>query len=99
MGLDGSISKCTPSQQVYNNCFRDIFEDSWFCLFQAYPKYFTKILNALSREFIDRLKSQNDPDSNLVISNLETYLISQQFRKEPEGRALAITDESKSLRA
>jgi len=70
-----------------------------FRLFQAYPKPFTKILNALSREFIDRLKSQNDPDSNPVISNLETYLISQQFRKEPEGRALAITDESKSLRA
>ena len=70
-----------------------------FRLFQAYPKPFTKNLNALSREFIDRLKSQNDPDSNPVISNLETYLISQQFRKEPEGRALAITDESKSLRA
>jgi len=70
-----------------------------FRLFQAYPKPFKKNLNALSREFIGRMKSQNDPDSNLVISKLETYLISQQFRKEPEGRALAITDESKSLRA
>lgn len=70
-----------------------------FRLFQAYPKPFTKLLNAISREFIDKLKSQNDPDSNPVISNLETYLTSQQFRKEPEGRALAITDESKNLRA
>lgn len=70
-----------------------------FRLFQAYPKPFTKVLNAISREFIDRLKSQNDPDSNPVISNLETYLTSQQFRKEPEGRALAITDESKNIRA
>lgn len=70
-----------------------------FRLYQAYPKPFTKVLNAISREFIERLKSQNDPDSNPVINNLETYLISQQFRKEPEGRALAITDESKNLRA
>lgn len=70
-----------------------------FRLYQAYPRPFTKLLNAISREFIERLKSQNDPDSNPVISNLEGYLTSQQFRKVPEGRALPITDESKSVRA
>lgn len=70
-----------------------------FRLYQAYPRPFTKLLNAISREFIQRLKSQNDPDSNPVISNLEGYLTSQQFRKVPEGRALPITDESKSVRA
>lgn len=88
-----------PPNRLTAAALEIFFKIAGFRLFQAYPKPFTKVLNAISREFIDRLKSQNDPDSNPVISNLETYLTSQQFRKEPEGRALAITDESKNIRA
>ncbi|XP_057831780.2 mRNA export factor GLE1 isoform X1 [Cryptomeria japonica] len=69
-----------------------------FRLFQAYPKPFTKILDLISKDFIAKLKSQNDPDSNQVINSIDTYLITQEFRKEPQGCTLAITDLSKNIR-
>eukprot|EP01018_Ginkgo_biloba_P023039 Gb_17937 [translate_table: standard] len=88
-----------PPNRFTGTALETFLKIAGFRLFQVYPKPFTKLLNVISRDFVVKLKSQNDTDSNPVINNLETYLTTEQFRKEPEGHTLALTDESKSLRA
>ncbi|KAH7446960.1 hypothetical protein KP509_01G084200 [Ceratopteris richardii] len=69
-----------------------------FRLCQVYNRSFMKLLDAIVTQFIVALKKQGDPDSNAVVSRLETYIATKQYLKEPNGRAMPRTDESTSLR-
>ncbi|KAI3957679.1 hypothetical protein MKX01_017195 [Papaver californicum] len=56
-----------------------------FALFRAYKTQFRKILNFISRHFLDVLESKQDPKLNPIIMKLKTYINTNQFLKEPEG--------------
>ncbi|RZC72320.1 hypothetical protein C5167_035488 [Papaver somniferum] len=63
-------------------------EMAGFALFRAYKTQFQKMLNFISGRFVDALESKQDPDLKPVIVQLETYIDTNQFLKEPEGRHL-----------
>ncbi|KAI3981731.1 hypothetical protein MKX01_027716, partial [Papaver californicum] len=60
-------------------------EMAGFALFRAYKTQFRKILNFISRHFLDVLESKQDPKLNPIIMKLKTYINTKQFLKEPEG--------------
>ncbi|KAF8390531.1 hypothetical protein HHK36_025058 [Tetracentron sinense] len=56
-----------------------------FALFRKYKSQFRKILNIISRNFLDALKARGDPKLNPVITRLKSYIETNQFLQEPEG--------------
>ena len=70
-----------------------------FRLYQAYPKPFMKVMQAIVTEFIEKLKINGDSDARAVVSRLETYLHLQKYLQEPDGRKMPVTDVSSSLKA
>ncbi|KAI3883832.1 hypothetical protein MKW92_011371 [Papaver armeniacum] len=63
-------------------------EMAGFALFRTYKTQFQKMLNFISRRFVEALESKQDPEMKPVIVQLKTYIDTNQFVKEPEGRLL-----------
>lgn len=68
-------------------------------LFREYPKPFMMMMEVIVNEYIPSLKKQNDGDAIAVVRRLETFLLMQEFRNEPEGRKMVFTDASTALKA
>ncbi|MCL7033909.1 hypothetical protein MKW94_003869 [Papaver nudicaule] len=60
-------------------------EMAGFALFRTYKNQFRKLLNYISRHFLDPLESRKDPELNAIVVKLKTYIDTNQFLKEPEG--------------
>ncbi|KAI3921369.1 hypothetical protein MKW92_028292 [Papaver armeniacum] len=60
-------------------------EMAGFALFRTYKTQFQKMLNFISRHFVGSLESKQDPNLKPVIAQLQTYIDTNQFLKEPEG--------------
>ncbi|KAI3882329.1 hypothetical protein MKW92_020090 [Papaver armeniacum] len=60
-------------------------EVAGFALFRTYKTQFQKMLNFISRRFVEALESKQDPELKPVIVQLQTYIDRNQFLKEPEG--------------
>ncbi|KAL6983797.1 hypothetical protein U1Q18_017172 [Sarracenia purpurea var. burkii] len=60
-----------------------------FALFRTYKSQFKKLLNIIYRDFVNALKEQGgDAKLNKVITSIQTYIESNKFLEEPEGRPL-----------
>ncbi|MBA0726996.1 hypothetical protein Golax_002783 [Gossypium laxum] len=59
-----------------------------FALFRKYRSQFMKILNFISENFLNALRSQDDPDLRPIMSKIQCYLEDKLFLQEPEGRTL-----------
>ncbi|KAI3869261.1 hypothetical protein MKW92_021089 [Papaver armeniacum] len=66
----------------------NFLEMAGFALFRTYKTQFQKMLNFISRRFVEALESKQDPELKPVIVQLKTYIDTNQFVKEPEGRLL-----------
>ncbi|KAK9707469.1 hypothetical protein RND81_07G199300 [Saponaria officinalis] len=62
-----------------------------FALYRKYKDQFRKVLNAISREFVHKLKASGKPEISSVITRLEDYINSNRFLEEPEGWRLKDT--------
>ncbi|XP_074295789.1 mRNA export factor GLE1 isoform X2 [Silene latifolia] len=62
-----------------------------FALHKKYKDQFRKILTAISREFVHKLKASANPRINSVVTRLEEYIDSNRFLEEPEGWCLKTT--------
>ncbi|KAI3836326.1 hypothetical protein MKX03_020814 [Papaver bracteatum] len=60
-------------------------EMAGFALFRKYKTQFQKILNVISRSFVEALESKQDPNLKPVIVQLKTYIDRNLFLEEPEG--------------
>lgn len=58
-----------------------------------------KLMQVVVSEYLVSLKSHDDVDARAVVNRLETYLHTQQYMVEPEGRNMPYTDISSTLRA
>lgn len=57
-----------------------------FALHKKYKNQFKKLLNIISHVFLKALKERaQEPKVTLVVRNLEVYIESNKFQKEPEG--------------
>ncbi|KAI3779980.1 hypothetical protein L2E82_09762 [Cichorium intybus] len=59
-----------------------------FGLYKTYKNQFKKLLNIISRDFLNALKEREDPKVKKAVISLENYIQSNHFQKEPEGRIL-----------
>ncbi|XP_017612426.1 mRNA export factor GLE1 isoform X4 [Gossypium arboreum] len=59
-----------------------------FALFRKYRSQFMKMLNFISENFLNALRSQDDPDLRPITSKIQCYLEDKLFLQEPEGRTL-----------
>ncbi|KAL9241134.1 hypothetical protein vseg_015278 [Gypsophila vaccaria] len=62
-----------------------------FALYRKYKDQFRKILNAISHEFVHKLKASGKPEINSIITRLDDYIKSNNFLEEPEGWRLRDT--------
>ncbi|CAK9144530.1 unnamed protein product [Ilex paraguariensis] len=60
-------------------------EMAGFTLYRRYKIQFKKLLDIISRDFLSALRERGDPKLNKSIINIESYIESNQFLKEPEG--------------
>ncbi|KAI3779979.1 hypothetical protein L2E82_09760 [Cichorium intybus] len=59
-----------------------------FGLYKTYKNQFKKLLNIISRDFLNALKEHEDPKVKKAVISLDNYIQSNHFQKEPEGRIL-----------
>ncbi|KAI3904806.1 hypothetical protein MKW92_047622 [Papaver armeniacum] len=79
----------SPEANIYTAVALNSFlEMAGFALFRTYKTQFQKMLNFISRRFVEALESKQDPELKPVIVQLQTYIDTNQFLKEPEGRLL-----------
>ncbi|KAH9621013.1 hypothetical protein KSS87_022217 [Heliosperma pusillum] len=62
-----------------------------FALHKKYKDQFRKVLTAISREFVHKLKAIGNSRINSVVTRLEDYIESNRFLEEPEGWRLKTT--------
>lgn len=60
-------------------------EMAGFALYRRYKNQFQKLLSIISRDFIRALKERKDTKVTKAVANLEEYIQSNMFKKEPEG--------------
>ncbi|GMP82595.1 hypothetical protein CsSME_00036833 [Camellia sinensis var. sinensis] len=64
-------------------------EAAGFGLYRRYKSHFKKLLNVIYRDFVNALKQRGgDAKLNKVITSIQTYIESNRFLEEPEGRSL-----------
>ncbi|CAL5421246.1 unnamed protein product [Camellia sinensis] len=64
-------------------------EAAGFGLCRRYKSHFKKLLNVIYRDFVNALKQRGgDAKLNKVITSIQTYIESNRFLEEPEGRSL-----------
>ncbi|XP_074318897.1 mRNA export factor GLE1-like [Silene latifolia] len=66
-------------------------EMAGFALDEKYKDQFRKVLTAISREFVQKLKASRNQGINPVVMRLEDYIKSNKFLVEPEGMRLRIS--------
>ncbi|XP_030510976.1 mRNA export factor GLE1 isoform X2 [Cannabis sativa] len=59
-----------------------------YALFKRYKSQFRKILSIISDNFLNALRSQENPALNLLITEIQSYIEDNKFLEEPEGRSL-----------
>ena len=59
-----------------------------FALFRKYKSQFMKVLNIISENFLNALRTQEDPELRPISAEIQSYLEDKKFLQEPEGRAL-----------
>ncbi|XWS69113.1 hypothetical protein CRYUN_Cryun04dG0151400 [Craigia yunnanensis] len=59
-----------------------------FALFRKYKFQFMKVLNIISENFLNALRTQEDPELRPISAEIQSYLEDKKFLQEPEGRAL-----------
>lgn len=88
-----------PADRLTASALESFLKVAGFRLYQAYPKAFVRLLQTIVSHFVEKLKSNNDPDARAVVSRLETYVHTHKFLQEPEGRSMPRTDLSSMLKA
>lgn len=88
-----------PADRLTASALEAYLNVAGFRLCQVYNKSFMKVLHVIATEFIQNLKKQDDPDSRAVVNRLETYIMTKQFLREPDGRRMSRTDMSSSLKS
>ncbi|XP_074297369.1 mRNA export factor GLE1-like [Silene latifolia] len=66
-------------------------EMAGFALHEKYKDQFRKVLTAISKEFVQKLKASRNQRINPVVMRLEDYIKSNKFLVEPEGMRLRIS--------
>ncbi|KAI3873228.1 hypothetical protein MKW92_014738 [Papaver armeniacum] len=66
----------------------NFLEMAGFALFRTYKTQFQKMLNFISRRFVEALESKQDPEMKPVIVQLKTYIDTNQFVKGTRRKAL-----------
>ncbi|KAL5975069.1 hypothetical protein ACLOJK_031745 [Asimina triloba] len=56
-----------------------------FMMFRRYKSQFKKIINVISSEYLVSLRTIQDPNLNQVKADIEYYIESNQYLKEPQG--------------
>ncbi|KAK9001631.1 hypothetical protein V6N11_083411 [Hibiscus sabdariffa] len=59
-----------------------------FALYRKYKSQFMKLLNIVSENFLNALRSQEDPELRPITADIQSYLEDKKFLLEPEGRTL-----------
>ncbi|GMJ08216.1 embryo defective 1745, A. thaliana homolog of yeast GLE1 [Hibiscus trionum] len=59
-----------------------------FGLYRKYKSQFMKLLNIVSENFLNTLRSQEDPELRPITADIQSYLEDKKFLVEPEGRSL-----------
>ncbi|KAF7124351.1 hypothetical protein RHSIM_Rhsim12G0108000 [Rhododendron simsii] len=64
-------------------------EMAGFALYRRYKAQFKKLLNIIYRDFLSALKQRGgDAKFTIVITSIQSYIESNKFLEEPEGRSL-----------
>lgn len=64
-------------------------EMAGFALYRRYKAQFKKLLNIIYRDFLSALKQRGgDAKLTIVITSIQSYIESNKFLEEPEGRSL-----------
>ncbi|MCO5578266.1 hypothetical protein L7F22_032105 [Adiantum nelumboides] len=87
-----------PADRLTASALEAYLKVAGFRLCQVYKKSFMRLVHVITTRFIVSLKQQDDPDSRAVVSRLETYIVTKQFLREPDGRSMPRTDLSSSLK-
>ncbi|XP_010248703.1 PREDICTED: protein GLE1 [Nelumbo nucifera] len=74
-----------PANRYTATALEAFLKMAGFALFRKYKSQFMKILNIISRNFVDALEAQRDPKLNHVITLIKSYLGKKTFLQEPEG--------------
>lgn len=78
-----------PPNRYTAIALHEFLEVAGFALHRRYRNQFKKLLNVIHREFLETLKNRSDhTELSIVITNIESYINSNNFFVEPEGRAL-----------
>ncbi|BBN05565.1 nucleoporin GLE1 [Marchantia polymorpha subsp. ruderalis] len=88
-----------PANRYSASALESFLKIAGFRIYKAYPKPFMKLMQVVVSEYLVSLKSHDDVDARAVVNRLETYLHTQQYMVEPEGRNMPYTDISSTLRA
>ncbi|KAH7857708.1 hypothetical protein Vadar_015617 [Vaccinium darrowii] len=64
-------------------------EMAGYALYRKYQSHFMKLLKIIYRDFLSALKQrEGDAKLAIVITSIQTYIESEKFLEEPEGRSL-----------
>eukprot|EP00897_Mesotaenium_endlicherianum_P010932 jgi/Mesen1/9868/ME000070S09155 len=88
-----------PANRVTATALEAFIKVAGFRMYQEYPKPFIKLLQVVVQDFMENLVKDNDPDSRAVSNRLQTYILTEQFKRPPEGYELPQSDASSQLRA
>ncbi|XP_059657810.1 mRNA export factor GLE1 isoform X2 [Cornus florida] len=88
-----------PANLYTGIALHTFLEMAGFALYRKYKSQFKKLLNIISRDFLNALKERGGEDTkiNKVITNIQNYIESNQCREEPEGWRLESSLLSKSI--
>ncbi|KAM6562364.1 hypothetical protein CsatB_022362 [Cannabis sativa] len=62
-----------------------------YALFKRYKSQFRKILSIISNNFLNALRSRENPALGTVIAEIQSYIEDNKFLEEPEGRSLEMS--------
>lgn len=77
-----------PANLYTATALEAFLEMTGFALFRKYKSQFKKILNIISVNFLEALKGRRDPKLNSVVARINSYIETNRFLQEPEGRSL-----------
>ncbi|KAH7865197.1 hypothetical protein Vadar_003463 [Vaccinium darrowii] len=85
----GSFLKFLPANLYTANALLAFLDMAGFALYEQYKKDFISALEIIYRDFVVALKEQGqDAKLTSVITGIQTFIESQKFLEEPEGRTL-----------
>lgn len=73
-----------------------VFKVAGYALFKKYKSQFMRILNVISKNYLDALRKREDPGLNPVIAEIQSYIQDRKFLQVPEGRVLQTSLQSRA---